>query len=357
MKVSVWDRKEGESVTRSPRTLPRVRTTAFPLQRPRVHSAPAEKSRVPSVTPEALSLMRKALRPGLRILRKREIAPRKSDLLLSLSLSSGLLFLCQVAIAFAIVHGIAAVAAPERTPLHLPLQHSITDAQAQLFLSALLELPDVAHVAYVTKEQAYERLRREAPEHLPFLERYVAENPLVDTVDIGLRSLPASGRFLAFLKRPELQTVLDPTFLWEVEAWRSTVGRAIADHRALSASFSAAALFILLLTALVVLQTLGAPHCALWASRGKRALALLSGAEFSSLRRPFFLESVVLLGAGLLLGTLLAAAVFLLPAFNADADILLPLFKWILPVEALLFFGIAYLLSFRTLPDGSHARR
>ena len=103
------------------------------------------------MTSDAHLLVQRALR-GRWSRWKHAIATRKADFLLALGLSSGLLFLCQIALAFAFMQTIAAIEAPAQRPLHLPLQRSITNAQAQLFLSALLQLPDIVDVAYITKE-------------------------------------------------------------------------------------------------------------------------------------------------------------------------------------------------------------
>lgn len=141
------------------------------------------------------------------------------DLLLSLSLLTVAFLFLEGSLLFGVYAQNIVATAAERTPLRLSIRHGLTDTEIQRFLALLSQLPEVRHVRFVTKERAKALLQEQYPEHLPFLEASVPSNVLSDTAELTVRSSAQVDTLLHTLLRPLPSSMLDPSFLTQVEGW------------------------------------------------------------------------------------------------------------------------------------------
>ena len=227
---------------------------------------------------------------------------RELDLLLATFLFTGLLTLMQSGVALAVREGATAAAMERQQPVSLTINAGSLSTQLQPFLQALLSLPYVSDVSYVTREQRYERERQLRPENAIYLQTTSGRNPFKDTVEVTLYSVRGQESFFTFLKRPQLQTLLHPSFLWEVPLRWQEQGRAARAHRSSQLLLLSGALAAFVLLLIAVAQFVSNRMRS--ADRQVHTLKLL-GADMWFIRRPFFVEVSVLLLLGLVLSTVI----------------------------------------------------
>lgn len=194
----------------------------------------------------------------------------------------------------------------------LPLLARATDTQIISFRDALVHLPYVGGVTHQTREQAYEEEAKLHPDVVSFLEGTNAPNPFTDTITVQLRSPEDFQPFQEFLKRSELQSVLDPTVHSKIrmageEQQKQTLARRASMQFILFPAF-VFALLVLLLSILTAFLRLELEHRTV-------TLQSLAGAAPSTIVRPLFLEALTLMGAALLITSALTS--FLILSFPA----------------------------------------
>lgn len=236
--------------------------------------------------------------------RRREVVPYL------LLLTVGFTFL-QVLLLLVIGKGVVIRQLRDHSRVILEVREGASDPQIQSFRQALLHLPFVTEVVHVTREQAYERQRERNPEIITFLETYGLPNPFVDTVGIALRSLTDYDRLLGFLRRPELQDVIDPRFLSVVTNQEQQVRSLLLLHRTVQR-----VLLLLLVggVCLLTLLTLQATQLCLTTHRRRVMIQNLVGASTWSLQRPFLIEVTAFsLSSFLIASIIVGEVVVLLP--------------------------------------------
>jgi len=192
-----------------------------------------------------------------------------------------------------------------RTDLRLEIEPAATNQEIQDFFVFLQQQPFIAKGTYITKEQAYERMREEDPELITFLEKFQMQNPFPDTIGVTLRSLDDYDALSTFLEQPRWRTVVDPTFLSHVTDQESQVReimRIVQASRSLTLLVLAlmGTILVLLLTELVRRRSLD--RC------DEVFVEQLAGAHPLSILLPFISETTLLLW----LATLASAGVLLL---------------------------------------------
>ena len=187
----------------------------------------------------------------------------------------------------------AAVTAVEsRVNVIAYLKDGTGDAARQALIQAVQAHPEVAGVAYVSKDQAMEQLRRQFSGH-PELLGAIEGNPLPASLAVSLKS-PAAARAIG----AELQA--DPA-VSDVDVKQDTVDRLVAASRfvrlcglAVVAGLGVAVVFVMINVARV----------AIYARRHEIEVMRLVGASGWFVRWPFVLEGMVcgLVAAALAVG-------------------------------------------------------
>lgn len=101
----------------------------------------------------------------------------------------------------------------ERTDVRVQLTVAAKDADVQRIYGALRTLPFIENVTYVTRDQAYERERKNNPELIAFLEQYRLSNPFADAMVVRLRNADEASSLSQFLQDPAWTAVVDPASL------------------------------------------------------------------------------------------------------------------------------------------------
>lgn len=199
-----------------------------------------------------------------------------------------------------------------RTDLLLELQEGVADADIRSLFAEIQSLPSVEEVTYITREQAFETVRRRNPDFVSFLEQYEIENPFHDTIAVTLHDLEDYDAFAAFIRSSQWSAVIDPSFLTKQTEQEAQIRQMLSLVRAGSSLI----LIVLALTAgvlIAVLMELVRKRALL---RSEEILVeRLSGAHTLSIVAPFVTEATVLLALSFLGSiALLTAFLFLLPA-------------------------------------------
>ena len=195
----------------------------------------------------------------------------------------------------------------------IPLQSSVADAETQMFLQALLKLPQVRSI------------------------------DIQGEVQVTLRSILDYGTFFTFLQRPELTSILSPSFTSQLPEERERIFAAMTEE---SRKTSLATFFLsaaaVLLFAYLLLRLHDAP-----AFREARLLRLF-GATHGTQLRPFLIGEGAHLGLAFLFS--IPVAIVLLFSFGWDLPpmhlVLLTLLGEGIFLSALLFLAAECSLSF-----------
>jgi cell division protein FtsX len=290
----------------------------------------ATRATLPS--PSSLRDVRTALEREHRLHRRTvyELAP-------AFLLCTGILVFLQLFVLRAVTERAALNMLIVSDVLPVTVRTSASPSQKQMLLQALLTLPQVASSDFLTKEHLFERMRQQQPELLSTI------NPsaFADRMEVKLRSLRDFPAFFAFLRRPELSSVLAPDFLWELPKKHEELRRNIALHRR---EERAALLLVIGCSVLLFLVLVLVVQGRVSAMRTQIATLLLLGMERMTIRRPLLLEAILLILASLAASLLFAAVLF--PIFFGVS--IAPMVRsalWILLVEAVLCTGIAIAAS------------
>ena len=190
--------------------------------------------------------------------------------------------------------------APQRLPLSLPLAQNLTDTQVHGFLAFLSQLPDIAHVAFVTKEQYLE--------HIPFLASLPLD-ALPERATLTLRSSATPEALFDLFTKPALSPLLDASAFVKMGEWEQALHAEYSFWRTatfLSLAASALSLFLLVLILHSILRLEQERR------REEYEVATVHGADAAYMRSAFVLPVAVRFLPPLLLAALLTAGVFFL---------------------------------------------
>lgn len=146
------------------------------------------------------------MRQGIRDLRQRWNSETFYGVVAACFLLQGSLLL--LVGAYTISHNVQQHAA-----VHLELRSKATPQEIQDAYATLLNMPSVAHVSYLTQEQAYDREKKEHPELIAFLEEFQLSNPFPETFVVTLQSAEDIGEFIAFVRGERWQRIFDTSSL------------------------------------------------------------------------------------------------------------------------------------------------
>jgi cell division protein FtsX len=259
-------------------------------------------------------LLRRGIRRGISSVR-RDRAHGSTIVLLT-----GIFILMQMLLLLGI--GLSVVADTLRTnmDIRLELRQGATDRSAQEFMAALKARPDVQRAAFITREQAYELERRRHPDLIAFLDRFNIQNPFHDTIAVTLGTLDAYDAFVAFIKQPAWQTVVDAQFLTQAGEQEEEVRAMlqITNASAMVNQLFIALAFLVLLSALVEFARRRVMH-----RSDEIFVERMSGAPELSVIVPFATEAAILLGisvvlSGIIVILFLFAIPLLLSLFSAS---------------------------------------
>lgn len=174
---------------------------------------------------------------------------REQNLLATCGALIGIFLLLQISvIAFLGMVGIESFL-KSRTNLHLELLDTTSDQEIQIFLSTVQNLPYIEDVLYITKEQAYAKMKGQDPELIAFIEELKLENPFPETVAVTLQQLNQYEKFSEFLREERWHTVVDPSFLSQ----KTNQEAYVYELLKLTGTGRIAALFFVILTASILL--------------------------------------------------------------------------------------------------------
>ncbi len=219
-----------------------------------------------------------------------------------------------------------------RTDLRLEL-HDTINQEKQEFYSALQTLPYIEDTIYITREEAYERTRKNDPELVAFIEEFKLKNPFADTIGVTLRSLDDYAPFKEFVEQERWKDVLEPSFLSEITSQE----RHVHELLRVTGAVQNTALAILTLTIIaVILVTVElTSHRALLRS-DEVLVERLAGATPLGIVLPFSVEATVLFWGAIFLSTVLLTIIgsllpVLIPALDAGG-VLAPLREETVPL-------------------------
>ncbi len=285
---------------------------------------------------------------------------RGDGLSTSIGSLSGVLFFAQIILLLTLGAHAQLTLLREQTDVRLEvLETDLPDRIGRIggLVNALQREPYVEDVLYVTRSQAYERMKSRDPELIAFLEEFDIQNPFPETIGIRLKNLEDYQNLVLFLRRPEFEGVVDPDFLRVTDQEYQV--RNIYNATVAARSFLLAVIAILTVVLVFVLIELVRRRVVL--RREEILIQQLVGATPLTILLPFGMEILVLLLAGLALSLVAIGAVILLapllvPALqNGDVfgpwvaemkRLLSQVFPWIVLIEVLLLPFFAFLGSF-----------
>jgi len=270
-----------------------------------------------------LNAVQKALEENrVSKIRQRSIQQKK-DFAVTVLIFTGVLCFLQISILGAFNAQAAFGALASRNSFQISVRDGVHESQTHAFLQALLALPTVNSVQYLTKEQQLSRMNKEHPDVV--LNQGV--NPASDRVEVTLGSVGDYAAFFAFLKRPELQSILTPEYLLEFPL---ILSKLYSDVSILRTTRLLSVFGIVLCLGLLFLLAMQSVRGRM-AEKSKQIRTLsLFGATSRSINRPFFYELTALFIGALLLSLMITGiGVFM--------------FKNIFDVSMFLFLPIVFL--------------
>jgi cell division protein FtsX len=225
----------------------------------------------------------------------------------------GVVVLAQVFLLACIgVQGVGALLRSQ-TDLRLQVREGATDRQVQEFFAALQQQPFVSSVAYITREQAYERERRTNPDLVGFLEKFNIQNPFPDTLAVTLGNLSLYEDFEAFVREEAWREVVDPAFLSQATDQEQQLHQML---RLTEAGRSVMFFFFALTGGILLFVVVELVRRRAYLRREEVFVERMSGAQEASVVLPFATEAAVLLSTALALSfVFLVLLLFSLPVF------------------------------------------
>lgn len=256
------------------------------------------------------SLLHRGILKGLRTLRRdRQWSGNLGALL-------GTFVLVQMLVIGLTCMAVASEQLGERTELQLELLGSASDASISDLMNTLQNLPYVAKVTFMTREQAYDRARKTDPDLIGFLEQYGIRNPFHDAVNVTLTSLAQYRSLLGILQDEQWQRIIDPSFLSDANAEQAYMTGLLK----LTLGLRSLTLFVLgcsILTLLFIVMNLTRSRALV---RSQEVLVeRLAGAQSATILIPFVAEASVLLIASALGSALLVISMVTVAPFFVTA--------------------------------------
>lgn len=255
------------------------------------------------VDPTAVLLIKRGIRRGILTLR------RERGWAMSLWALMGVVLLAQVFFVAAIgIEGIQTLLRTQ-TDLRLQVQDDATDRQIQEFLVAARALSYVSDIAYIPREQTFERERMTNPDLAAFLEQLKIENPFPDMIRVTTRDLAAYEGLSTFVQQAQWNTVIDPAFLSQATSQEQELQ---AMLRLTESGRSLTLLFLALTGGILLFIIVELVRRRAFLRREEVFVERMSGAREASVILPFAAEAALLLTAAVVLSG--AALFLLLPA-------------------------------------------
>ncbi len=242
-----------------------------------------------------------------------------------------------------------------RNAVLISVRDSASEQRVQELMIALKEVPGVAGVTYLTREQVLAEEAARDESLATFLERYGIANPFSDTLAVTVSSSDAYASLRALTEESGWQDTFDASSL----AAMSETERSAAHMLSLLQSASSAIGIFVVLSLLHVLTLVATlTYRIMYARRAHTSLEAIRGAETSVLFMPTTIAASMASLCCLVIASLLTAGfVFLLPLlpgaeflstlFGAGLFYELPLF---LLIEALCMVVMATVVARMSLP-------
>lgn len=223
------------------------------------------------------------------------------EIVASLLVCMGLFALAELSLFGALQEHRSLVALSSAPTITVELSESAAETQIHSLLQGMLSLSHVASVQYETREQQLAALQRQVPEAL------IASDSIssfTDRASIRLRSFESTNAFFAFLKSPELHTILAPSFLWDVPEQIATIQSSIDQHRSTRLLFLGGTFL-----SLAMMIVLGWQYLRMRMSTLHNQLSTLRqlGARSWSLYKPFVFELSLFIVVGVSVSSVIVA--------------------------------------------------
>ncbi|MFH0770867.1 MAG: permease-like cell division protein FtsX [Candidatus Peregrinibacteria bacterium] len=254
-------------------------------------------------------LWRRGLKRGIKALRQ------DRTWMSTLGVLTGSLLLLNLILSCSIAVESAGSVIRERTDLRISLLDSANDQERSEFFTAVNTLPAIRSAVYITKEQAYERMRTQDPELIAFIEQYNLTNPFPDIVSVTLHSPEAFQEIADMVKSPEWKSIADPAFLSSAAEQEVEVRELLAITQAMNTGSLATTILTIALLLLIIAESIS--------RRTRERMSELTfehsvGASPFTILLPFATEMTIILW-----GSIVASAV-LIVLFSLLSASLLP---------------------------------
>ncbi|MDD3896226.1 MAG: permease-like cell division protein FtsX [Candidatus Peribacteraceae bacterium] len=196
-----------------------------------------------------------------------------------------------------------------RTNLHLELLDAANDQEVQTFLSAVQNLPYVEQVNYITKEQAYAKMKEHDPELIAFIEELKLENPFPETAAVTLGRLDQYESFAGFLREERWRSIVDPSFLSQ----KTNQEAYVYELLQFTGTGRIAAIFFVVLTAGILLFiTTELVRERVLRRKEEILVEQLSGAFSFNILLPYAMEAIIVLAIAAAMSIALCAGIGML---------------------------------------------
>jgi len=197
------------------------------------------------------------------------------------------------------------------------LQDSVTDAQAQQFVSAIRKQADVKRVDYLTKQQAQEAFVQQNGGNQS-LQTAIVEtgNPIPATIHVyprDLNQIGAINKFLTTKQYQALQTSDSPSYNGDRKKAIDNITHATNILRQIGI---AAVIIFAVISVLIIFNTI---QMAIFNRRDEIQIMRLLGATTSYIRGPFVVETIIYGILSAAISTLLVNAVFVTASGSLQA--------------------------------------
>lgn len=229
----------------------------------------------------------------------------------SLASIFGVLFLCQMCLFLVIGLEGGIRLLQEKTDLRLEITETATDAQIQDFFQNVRALPYVDDVLYITREQAFDRMKKRDPELIDFVTKFGIQNPFPETMGIRLKQLTDYPKLVEFLRQPVFSAVVNPAFLSTTTDQEQNVQETL---RLTTTAHTIVLLGVGILFAVLLFVVIELIRRRVLLKQAELYVQQLVGSPRLAILTPFFVEVFVLLSVALLLSIIVSAIlVFVLP--------------------------------------------
>ena len=250
----------------------------------------------------------------------------------------GVLFLCQICLFLVIGLEGGIRLLEEKTDLRIEITETATDAQIQDFFQNVRALPYVDDVIYITREQAYERMKQRDPELIEFVTKFGMQNPFPETMGVRLKHLSDYPTLVEFLRQPVFSAVVNPAFLSTTTDQEQNVQETL---RLTATVHTIVLLGVGLLFTVLLFVTIELIRRRVLLKKDELYIQQLVGSPRFAILTPFFVEVFILLSVSLLLSILIASLLivilpFLVPTLSQNSTVAL----WAQMSRSLLFHFI-----------------